>query len=693
MKLSIRIPLLFGATILLISASIGFITLQISSRTLETSILNSIRAENEANAYLLSAKLNGQLDMLVEIANRLRTQTMDWTIVQRSLIPDIPRTNSLDMAMITPEGISHYVLDNTTVDVKDRDYFKRAIVGEKNVEVVFSRLSNKMVVLFAAPVYKNSEMTISGAGVLVARKDGAQSLSDVVVNLKTTMPSGYSYLVDKEGTIIAHPNTELVANQFNALKEVEKDPSLKPMADLVTTALREKQGTSRYTYQGKDLLGYYVEVPGFSWILFSTIEKSDVDKQLIEMRFIIYIIGIAFVIAGLVIAFFLGRSIVKPIVNMAKSLTFIGEGDLTQSVAISSKDEVGELASYFNETLEKLRSLIFLIKNQAGKLNNIGDDLASNMNETASAVNQITANIQSIKGRVINQSAGVTETNATMKQIIDNINRLNEHVERQTASVSRSSSAIEEMLANIQSVTQTLIKNIENVNELSSASEIGHQGLQEVAADIKEIARESEGLLEINSVIENIASQTNLLSMNAAIEAAHAGEAGKGFAVVADEIRKLAESSSEQSKTISDVLKKIKTSIDRITQSTNTVLTRFEAISGGVKLVANQEADIRNAMTEQGQGSKQILETIGNLNEITHQVKDGSIKMLEGSKEVSQESKNLEKVTQEITGGMSEMATGAHQINVAVNRVNELSVENKESISLLIREVSRFKVE
>jgi methyl-accepting chemotaxis protein len=259
--------------------------------------------------------------------------------------------------------------------------------------------------------------------------------------------------------------------------------------------------------------------------------------------------------------------------------------------------------------------------------------------------------------------------------------------------VAQSSSAIEEMLANIQSVTQTLIKNGDNVQDLIDASEAGRSGLQEVAADIQEIARESEGLLEINAVMENIASQTNLLSMNAAIEAAHAGEAGKGFAVVADEIRKLAENSGAQSKTISTVLKKIKDSIDTITKSTNNVLNKFEAIDSGVRTVSEQEENIRSAMEEQGLGSKQILEAIGHLNEATQLVKGSSAEMLEGSKQVIQESKNLEMATQEITNGMNEMASGADQINVAVSRVNTISGENKENIDVLVREMSKFKVE
>jgi methyl-accepting chemotaxis protein len=280
-----------------------------------------------------------------------------------------------------------------------------------------------------------------------------------------------------------------------------------------------------------------------------------------------------------------------------------------------------------------------------------------------------------------------------MEQITVNIDKLNGHIDRQTASVSQSSSASEEMLANIPSVTQTLVKNAENVKDLTEASEVGRSGLQEVSTDIQEIARESEGLLEINAVMENIASQTNLLSMNAAIEAAHAGEAGKGFAVVADEIRKLAESSGEQSKTISTVLKKIKDSIDKITKSTDGVLNKFEAIDTEVRTVSDQEENIRNSMEEQSTGSQQILEAISKLNEITQLVKGGSMEMLEGSKEVIQESKNLELATQEITNGMNEMATGADQINVAVSQVNTISGQNKENIDVLVSEVSKFKVE
>ncbi|MDR2576065.1 MAG: methyl-accepting chemotaxis protein [Treponema sp.] len=444
-----------------------------------------------------------------------------------------------------------------------------------------------------------------------------------------------------------------------------------------------------------DLMPFQIGDSDVTWSIMMAADDDFILKEINEITLFVIIISVVALIISAVIVYFTLHFTTKPIVHVADTLKDIseGEGDLTRHIDVNSKDEIGDLSHYFNKTLSKIKDLVLVIKKEAAGLQQIGNDLASNMTETAAAVNQITANIQSIKGRVINQSASVTETNATMEQVIANINKLNGHVDNQSRNVSQASSAIEEMVANISSVTQTLVKNTENVNTLKEASEVGRNGLQEVATDIQEIARESEGLLEINAVMENIASQTNLLSMNAAIEAAHAGEAGKGFAVVADEIRKLAESSSEQSKTIGTVLKKIAESIKKITVSTDNVLKRFEAIDTGVKTVADQEQNIRNAMEEQGQGSRQVLQSATSLNELTQMVKSGSEEMLEGSKEVMNESRNLEKMTQEITSGVNEMASGADQVNIAVHNVNDISTKNRQSIDALIQEVSRFKVE
>jgi methyl-accepting chemotaxis protein len=505
---------------------------------------------------------------------------------------------------------------------------------------------------------------------------------------------GRAILYTADGTIAAHYDSNMIGKNIRDAESVQV-LGQKAVDDTLETLRTGKpnygSNNSRLFYSFPFSMGN----DDTKWTVLTSVPESTVLVEVSNMARFTIIIAVISILVTTVIIFFVATSIVKPIVFVTNTLKDIseGEGDLTKSITITSKDEVGDLARYFNATLEKIKTLIITIKTQSVALFDIGNELASNMTETAAAINEITSNIQSLKQQTVNQSASVTETNATMEQITENIEKLNGFINKQTESVAQSSSAVEEMLANIQSVTATLMRNVENVKSLTEASEVGRSGLQDVASDIQQIAHDSEGLLEINAVMENIASQTNLLSMNAAIEAAHAGEAGKGFAVVADEIRKLAESSSEQSKTISSVLKKIKDSIDKITRSTDAVLNKFEAIDSGVRTVSDQEQNIRNAMEEQSQGSQQILEAVSHLNELTQQVKGGAEEMLQGSKEVIGESKNLAHVTQELTNGMNEMATGADQINVAVTRVNEISVQNKENIDVLVREVSRFKVE
>jgi methyl-accepting chemotaxis protein len=504
-------------------------------------------------------------------------------------------------------------------------------------------------------------------------------LTKIVTDRKITN-DGNTSLIDAKGLFIINKDSKRVMREDDNFFEKEG----KGLKDSI-------KSEAYFTVTGKT---YWVSmlVSGLDWHIVTT---GSTDEFYVDFRRNLYTtlsISAAIVLIAIIISLRFSKILTRPIIKLFEVLKCVAEGDLTVRTDVQSRDEIGELVGYFNVTIDKIRNLIVTIKGEAANLQEIGNTLSSNMTETAAAVNEITANIQSIKGRVINQSASVTETNATMEQVVGNINKLNGHVETQGQNISQASSAIEEMVANINSVTNTLVNNAANVKTLTEASEVGRNGLQEVATDIQEIARESEGLLEINAVMENIASQTNLLSMNAAIEAAHAGEAGKGFAVVADEIRKLAESSSEQSKTIGNVLKKIAEAIKKITQSTENVLNKFEAIDTSVKTVSLQEENIRNAMEEQSEGSKQLLQSAGGLKETTLQVKSGSEEMLVGSKEVMHESRNLEKITQEITGGMNEMAAGADQVNAAVNNVNQISGQNRDAIDTLLKEVSRFKV-
>jgi methyl-accepting chemotaxis protein len=551
--------------------------------------------------------------------------------------------------------------------------------------------SSNLMTSITAPIISHGR-TVGVIGVNIT----LDTIQGIYNNNEAPFGTGFTAVFSNESIVVAHFDPERIGKH---MRDTEQDMNGIYMDEIIA-AVRNSEVYAFSNYikpietQVNAIFSPIKVGDAPAWSYAVAIPHRTVIAPVYQMMYLsIFIIAIVIAIVILA-AFFLSRSISQPIMTLTETLKDIaeGEGDLTKTIEIKSKDEIGSLARYFNDTLEKIKNLVLKIKNEAAGLSDIGYDLVDHMDKTSTAINKITANIQNVNTRTLNQSASVSQTHATMEHVVTNINKLNEHVEVQSRSLASASASIEEMVANINSVTQTLINNASNVKTLQEASEVGRSGLQDVSADIQEIARESEGLMEINSVMQNIASQTNLLSMNAAIEAAHAGESGRGFAVVADEIRKLAENSSIQSKTIGVVLKKIKGAIDKITVSTENVMNKFEAIDSSIQTVALQEDNIRNAMEEQGVGSKKILEGISNVNEITRHVNESSTAMHEGAQEVIQESTNLEKSTQEITSGMHEMASGAEQINIAVTQVNEVSNKNREAIDVLIKEVSRFKV-
>ncbi|MCL2721933.1 MAG: methyl-accepting chemotaxis protein [Treponema sp.] len=550
-----------------------------------------------------------------------------------------------------------------------------------------------LITSIAAPIKSSNGRVIGVVGVDI----GVERIQEISQENKP-YENAEPMVITNDGIIVGHYERNRIGRNFRETERVLAGDNINAWANAIRNG-EEHSFINYYERHETDTKVIIVPITvGDSetpWSYAVGIMMNTVMKPVNDMIGLSIFIIIAVLAVVIVISVFLSRTISKPLAELALTLKEIaqGEGDLTHEIVVASKDEVGDVSKYFNETLARIKGMVITIKKEARILSDIGNDLSSDMNETAAAVNEINANVQSIKTRILSQSASVSETHATMDQVVVNINKLNGHVESQSHNISLASSAIEQMVANTRSVTDSLIKNSENVKALREASEVGRTGLQDVSSDIQEIARESEGLLEINAVMESIASQTNLLSMNAAIEAAHAGDVGKGFAVVADEIRKLAESSNEQSKTTGAVLKRIKDCIDQISRSTDNVLNKFEAIDSGVNIVVQQEENIRNAMEEQEVGSKQILQGIANVNEITQAVNSGSQQMLEGSKEVIRESEGLEKQTQEISMGISEMANGAEQINIAIHHINELSVKNRENIYLLLNEVARFKVE
>jgi len=431
-----------------------------------------------------------------------------------------------------------------------------------------------------------------------------------------------------------------------------------------------------------------------TWSVMIGSTEAYIMRDVKEMTRFTVVLAAAAIAAVAAIMFIVISGITRPIVKVADTLKIVAGGDLTQSVTVKTKDEIGELANDFNFMVEKIRNLIGTMQQKINALTNTSYELSSNMEKTSKVVDQISEDFKDIKSMSDKQEKSAADADNAVKQIKDNIDKLNTLIEEQSESLNTSSSAVEEMTANINSVTRTLADNSKNVSKLTEASEIGRNGLQAVAQEIQEISRESEGLLEINSVMENIASQTNLLSMNAAIEAAHAGESGKGFAVVAGEIRKLAESSGQQSKTTMTMLKKIKSSIDSITRSSDEVLERFGAIDESVKTVSEHEQNILSSMQEQETGGKQILESMNRLKEISVSVKDGAEGMMESGDNLNKSTGDFIEISNRSMSGMNNIVNGAmREIKTAVANVNEMSAENNRNFDELKAESNKFKAD
>ena len=584
-----------------------------------------------------------------------------------------------------------YVSSGQMVSVQDREWFLSAIKGKTFItEPILSRADGSLSLTFAVPIYDNNRTVIGVLAADLFAQKLSEEISDIVVG-----KTGYCYILGLTGTTIASKDFTEVEKMENAQDTVKTDSSLESIAAFEKMAVEiDEPSIGFYEYKGISKIASYATMKTTDWTVIISAPKDEFMGTVDELRLEMILIGFGVLAVSLIIVFFVARRMIKPVKVVVGALKDIaqGEGDLTVRLPVHGNDEITDLSEYFNETIEKIGSSIKSVGESSEDMTSIGNELASNMTETASAVHQISANIDGVKQQALTQAASVTETAATIEEIIRTIKQLNGSIENQAASVAESSSAIEQMVGNIASITQTLSKTDDVIKTLASATADGKETVTGANSATQRIAEESGGLLEASSVIQHIASQTNLLAMNAAIEAAHAGEAGKGFAVVADEIRKLAEESSTQGKTITATLKVLSGEIEALSTSSKTAEEKFNAIFALSEQVKTMSQNLMDAMREQENGSKEVLSAIRDINTVTNQVNDGSAEMLRGGENVAQEMQKLDELTRVITDSMNEMASGAVQISNAVQEVNAISQKNKQSIENLANEVSKFKV-
>ena len=369
-----------------------------------------------------------------------------------------------------------------------------------------------------------------------------------------------------------------------------------------------------------------------------------------------------------------------------------GLADLTYRIEIKRDNEIGTMFAEMNEFIDKQHDIVLNMKKTSDALSIAGDTLATSSQESAGAVSEIMANIASVKSSVKKQSEALNIVQETIAESLSAFGDLDTLIKNNASEIIESSAAIEEMVGNIGSVSGSVEKMTGEFGTLLEITEKSKKRQDDVASQILEMAAQSEHLAEANSVISNIANQTNLLAMNAAIEAAHAGESGKGFSVVADEIRKLAENSSAQSKSIKMELDNITGIIQSIVESSKISVEEFGLITSKVSATNNLVHEIDAAMTEQNEASQQVLAALKAMNDSTSNVQATSKVMFTAASKVKEETDNLEIISQSVVGSMDEMSLGINDITQSTQNVSDMASSTHENIGNIEKMLNQFKI-
>lgn len=427
-------------------------------------------------------------------------------------------------------------------------------------------------------------------------------------------------------------------------------------------------------------------------------------RTLIDLRIRSYRRKIAFAVfasvASVVFAFLVLALMDKGIVSSISAIKGVTRRiaeslDLTDRIAVERlgrNTELGGLGEDINSLVSRLMELLGSLASTQDRLSEIGQGLGASASSTQAAVERIVGTVDAVLTKIKYQARCVVDSAGAVARVDSGIGRLDNAIAEQSAGVTEASASIEQMAGNIDSISASIEKLAERFDRLMDAADTGRATQSSAETMIGRISERSDALLEANEAISAIAGQTNLLAMNAAIEAAHAGDVGKGFAVVADEIRRLAETSSEQAGTVRAGMDQVKETIDRVVGSSREAQAAFDCVAGMIGDLRDVIGMIRGRLAEQRAGSAQMLETIRALNELTAGVRGDSSEMRRGNSEVIDSVTRLESVSSEIVGEIEVMASDARTIEANAKTASSMAESTWRAIGETKTVAANFKV-
>lgn len=583
-----------------------------------------------------------------------------------------------------------YRTDNTVEKVASADWFQSARKGKYIITEPSQSATDRRYIFIVAIPMRDLQGKITGVINATILGDALSNLiSDIIVG-----ETGTAYLVSSSGTVLGNRRPEILYKSiYNEI--IGSDTSA--FAKFLKQALAShKSSVNVSEIKGVEYISAVASMRYADWTLLLTAPISEfMAENVTNLIKTFVIIALCQLIIAIALGVLIARNITRPINHVIAALKNIaqGEGDLTIELPASGKDETSVLSSYFNQTILKLKNSIQKVGADSREMESVGSDLESNMMSVSEVVSNITAGIEDLKKRFVEQEESVSGTAAAIEHIIKTLRGLDESIGQQAAMITESSTSFDKMSHSINTVGENVVETREAIRNLSAATNDGRETLAKANEVSQRISDASGDLIEAGAVIENIASQTNLLAMNAAIEAAHAGEAGKGFAVVASEIRKLAEESSAQGKKISITLKNLSAEIKALADSASGAVEKFNIISGYSKGLSGSIEGVVQAMDEQEENGKIIWGIINDVTGVTNEVKSGSGDMLADGEKVVSATKRLDDLTRILRENIENIASQTELINEAAQESLEIAVKNKQSIDGLVLEVGKFKTE